>query len=855
MSQLSLETDWFTDWMLEGADETPSLKPTARWYQDEAHERIIACLQDNRSCLTLMATGTGKTQVFSALARDWAEGDVLVTAHRDELVEQAKQRLELVTGEDVEIEQGPWKSGRARIVVASLQTISRKSRLERLGKDRFGLIIADECFPADTLVDNRPISTIRVGDMVSTVNHATGCATRRRVVRVFYRTVESLIELKFGERRLRCTPNHPIFISRQGAQGYVQAKDVARGDLLCVWEGFRHVRGYELPTAQNVLSPVSILDLVSDDGEDEPALRFRPHAEAQPDARPGVSQAHVPHPAQDATSSTSPRWEREGLDRASGHSGRGARMAHRGRSPNPNALGEWVSFALQARRRLAGLQDRRGGGWPITLLTRASSPGSEEGRVLAWARVDRVQSEESRRAGGTRVYNLEVEGTHTYFANDVLVHNCHHMVAKTYRKPIDYFSSAKIAGFTATPDRGDSIALGKIFDEVAYALDIADAIEDGWLVPIVGKTVQAKEIDLSRVTASKGDLQVGELDLAMLEAVEHICQETLRICPDRQGIVFWPGVRSAELAMFKMNELKPGSAAFVCGETETMERRRIMDDYRAGRVQFLHNVQIATEGFDAPATSVIVMARPTKSRALAAQMAGRGTRALPGIVDAYPMRGQEQARRDAIQRSAKRDCLLLDFVGNAGRHQGMLITPTDILGGSYSDAEVAQAKKLAEKEGGGDIAAQLKAARALLKRLAQEYTGRVKSEIVNWDPFALLGIKPDDNERYLAFGAEPLTQKQYDTLKKCGLDDDVLDGMTKRQAGDVFRRMDKRRVKGLCSMGKANVLRKYGIDPTNVTEENAKRALDYLAQVGWRRGMNPHELDRIAFGRRRPGED
>ena len=83
------------------------------------------------------------------------------------------------------------------------------------------------------------------------------------------------------------------------------------------------------------------------------------------------------------------------------------------------------------------------------------------------------------------------------------------------------------------------------------------------------------------------------------------------------------------------------------------------------------NVGVLTEGFDAPRTSCIALARPTKSRALYAQMVGRGTRLFPG----------------------KEDCLLVDFRGNAGRHS--LANPVDLLAGKdLSDDVRAIAEKM-----------------------------------------------------------------------------------------------------------------------------------------------------------------
>ncbi len=577
MSQLSLldqADDWFSDFMLADPITGAFLSShQARWYQDEAHTKILTSLQDNRSCLCVMATGLGKTQVFCALARDW-DGPVLILVHRDELLQQAKERLELITGEAVEIEQGEWRSGSARLVVASVQSIYRKSRLERLGKDRFTLIIADEA---------------------------------------------------------------------------------------------------------------------------------------------------------------------------------------------------------------------------------------------------------------------------------------HHYVAPTYRRPLDYFADAKLVGFTATPDRGDALALGKMFDDVAYVMDIQDGIADGWLVRIEARTKRTEEIDLSRVTASRGDLQLNELDEAMLKAVVPICTKSLEECGERQGIAFFPGVRSAELAMHKFNALKPDCCAFVSGETDPLERRRIMEDYKRGKYQFLSNCLIATEGFDAPSTSVIIMGRPTKSRSLAAQMAGRGTRVLPGVVDGFPGRDGRAHRLHAIASSSKPCMTMLDFVGNAGRHQGMLITPTDILGGNYSEAEVKQAKKLAEGTGGGDIAAQLEQARAELKRLAEKQI-RAKVELEDFNPFEALGLEFKD-ERYEQFGAKPMTEGQRNGLLKFRLKPDYIANLSKRQAGQLMDKLIGRSRRGLATLNQVNALRKHGVDADDVTFEGAKAAMDYLSNTGWGRQTDPVHLNMLAKGQREAGSD
>ena len=101
-----------------------------------------------------LATGTGKTVTFAALAND-AKGRVLVVAHRDELIEQAATKLREVTGDRVDIEKANdgadlWNP--CRIVVGSVQTLNSirngRPRMERLEPDKYGLVIIDECHHA-----------------------------------------------------------------------------------------------------------------------------------------------------------------------------------------------------------------------------------------------------------------------------------------------------------------------------------------------------------------------------------------------------------------------------------------------------------------------------------------------------------------------------------------------------------------------------------------------------------------------------------------------------------------------------------------------------------------------------------
>ena len=118
-----------------------------RPYQKEAvkavHDRFA---QGDRATLLSMATGTGKTTVFGEIARKTVEkgNNVLVLAHRDELISQAAQRMSDMCGVDVGVEKASDAYDyESPVCVASVQTL-RGKRLERLSPGCFGLTIVDE---------------------------------------------------------------------------------------------------------------------------------------------------------------------------------------------------------------------------------------------------------------------------------------------------------------------------------------------------------------------------------------------------------------------------------------------------------------------------------------------------------------------------------------------------------------------------------------------------------------------------------------------------------------------------------------------------------------------------------------
>ncbi|MCO4764372.1 MAG: DEAD/DEAH box helicase, partial [Myxococcales bacterium] len=122
-----------------------------RDYQREAIAAVLdARRQGVRRMVVSLPTGSGKTVIFSELAR-MAKRPVLVLAHREELLTQAREKLQRAVGPDkfVAIEQGPLRAeSHAHIVVASIRSLHADRLTQLLSRIRFGLVLYDECHHA-----------------------------------------------------------------------------------------------------------------------------------------------------------------------------------------------------------------------------------------------------------------------------------------------------------------------------------------------------------------------------------------------------------------------------------------------------------------------------------------------------------------------------------------------------------------------------------------------------------------------------------------------------------------------------------------------------------------------------------
>ena len=448
--------------------------------------------------------------------------------------------------------------------------------------------------------------------------------------------------------------------------------------------------------------------------------------------------------------------------------------------------------------------------------------------------VSSIQTQASGGDGGGRMTRFDPR-----LFGVVVVDEGHHGVSASYRKVLNWYTqhdAVRVLGVTATPDRADEEALGQVYESVAFDYEIADAIHDGWLVPVRQQVVHVEGLDFSQCRTTGGDLNGGDLARVMEyeENLQRVVAPSVEIIGDRRTLVFAASVAHAERMCEMFNRHRAGMAAWVCGKTDKDERKRILGDFKSGAVQVVVNCAVLTEGFDNPAVEIVVMARPTKSRSLYAQMAGRALRPAECIARDLGDHESPDARRALIEASEKPSALLVDFAGNAGRHK--LMTSVDILGGKVSD----RVRELAVKRMDGGKPMDVDEAIAAAKIEEEEerkreearrakLKARAKYHVSSVDPFDTFAIAPAP-ERGWDRGKQ-LTEKQANLLRKQGIEPDGMPyGQAKQLLNEMFRRWDG----GLCSFKQAAILRKRGL-PVNVTRDEASKMLDEIAhREGWK---------------------
>src|SRR5579884_560296 len=227
-----------------------------------------------------------------------------------------------------------------------------------------------------------------------------------------------------------------------------------------------------------------------------------------------------------------------------------------------------------------------------------------------------------------------------------IVDECHHALPDNdYGKVIAALPNAFWLGCTATDDRFDKRSNEAIFGRSLYTMSVLSGIEQGYLTNVRAIAIQTGT-SLDGLHLHDGDYRKQELAdrIDTPERNSRIVEAYLAHAADRQAICFSVDVPHAYHLATAFNEHGVKAIA-VHGGTPKAVREQILTDFEHGLYRVVTNCAVYTEGYDAETIydadkdryvflSCAIMARPTQSRALFAQCAGRILRLAPTKTDA-----------------------------------------------------------------------------------------------------------------------------------------------------------------------------------------------------------------------------
>ncbi len=230
----------------------------------------------------------------------------------------------------------------------------------------------------------------------------------------------------------------------------------------------------------------------------------------------------------------------------------------------------------------------------------------------------------------------------------VVVDECHHLTAESYRGIIQHFRPNILLGLTATPERQDGGNILEDFHQrIAAEIRLPEALNRKLLCPFQYFGI-SDSVDLSKASWQKGRYIPSELSAIYTSndrRVGDIIKALEKYTKDSHGVRALGFCVSKEHARYMAEKflLVGLQADYLTGDHGNQHREEVQQRLRDKVINYLFVVDIYNEGVDIPEVDTVLFLRPTESLTIFLQQLGRGLRL-----------------------AEDKECLtVLDFVGNS----------------------------------------------------------------------------------------------------------------------------------------------------------------------------------------------
>ncbi len=226
----------------------------------------------------------------------------------------------------------------------------------------------------------------------------------------------------------------------------------------------------------------------------------------------------------------------------------------------------------------------------------------------------------------------------------IIIDECHHAVAETYLRIINYFEPEFLLGLTATENRMDNKDVLELFgNNIPYELRLRDAIINDLIVPFHYYGIRDNLVDYGLSDSDERRLVAQISDSDNCDYIHQQIENHRLPGQKLKALAFCRNIRHACMMADNLSDYYHTAA--LSGRNTAGERIRAYEDLQNDHrdLEILFAVDILNEGVDIPGVNMVLFLRPTESSTIFIQQLGRGLRKYPN----------------------KEYVTILDFIGNS----------------------------------------------------------------------------------------------------------------------------------------------------------------------------------------------
>ena len=595
---------------------------------DFQRNALEAWIKNGYKGTVVIPTGGGKTFIaLKAIAAVKVPTIVLVVT--EELMNQWHDRIRKMLG----IDAGRLGGGFNEIKDVTVAIYNSAVKYINDIRDRFDLAVFDECLPYDALiVTDRGL--IPIGEIVEKklpVKVLTHKGRFMRITRYFkIPLVKRLVKVTHEKGELTLTEDH-LILTRDGWKPAITLK---KGDVLYFYNVNREVESDSLNDAQRW----ALINSITNDKEHEnthesfftPVRVINVEVIKSKEGHSEIFTKGLPNSVNDGVH----EW---------------IRVSSNSNSSSGLIIGQWINKPMEGwpfhnnephlREEWRNNASDKGGAEHNYALLQSAFPsyvnydGGKEDHGISQANSIRDPGEDGF------VYDLEVEEDHSFIADGIVVHNCHHVPAETFKNVAFKLTAPYRLALSATPTRKDGneeliyLTSGGVVHKATYL----DMVHAGLVVPIrhfrIYVRLSEEEVKEYRSIGEDNAIMLRNTAAQAKAKIPVAIQLTkLEHSLGSKVIVFTQYIEQAEEIYEELRKELGAKVALITSKTSN--RDEIFEKFKLGNVKVLVTTTVLDEGIDVPDADVAIVVSGTGSPRQMIQRVGRVVRQTEGKVEA-----------------------------------------------------------------------------------------------------------------------------------------------------------------------------------------------------------------------------